>query len=251
MNMKSLLLKKLKYIPLFLVLFIPLSQGANYVVGVEELEYLPHYTVKRGEYEGFARDLLDAFAKSKGHTFTYKPRPVARLYSEFLKKNKFDFKYPDNAYWSADDKKGKNVQYSNAVAKNIEGLMVLPGKKGSGIDNFKYVGTIKGFDAWGLMEQIKSGKIVMKETKTFIDLLKKVFSKRIDGAYLNIDVAKYQLNKIMKKPGTLVFDDSLPNISGTYHLSTRKHPSVIAEFNEFLTQEKAIVDAIKTKYNIK
>ncbi|MCJ8294429.1 MAG: transporter substrate-binding domain-containing protein [Colwellia sp.] len=248
--MKSSLIRKMKYLPLLLTPFLTISNAANYVVGVEKLDYLPHYAAKGGEYTGFARDLLDAFAKANGHTFTYVPRPITRLFDEFLNKDTLDFKYPDNAYWATDDKKGKNIQYTVAVVRNHEGFMVLPEKKGMTLDNFKNVGTIKGFTAWKIIEQINAGKIKIKESKTFESLLKKVLVKRIDAAYLNVDVAKYQLNSIMGKAGELVFDENLPNAKGDFYLSTRKHAGVITEFNVFLTQEKATVDAIKAKYKL-
>lgn len=76
----------------------------HFNVGVEELDYLPYYTSKGNNYQGYARELLDAFAKERGYTFDYKPLPVKRLFQSLLKKQ-VDFKFPDNPNWQSDLKK--------------------------------------------------------------------------------------------------------------------------------------------------
>ncbi len=40
--------------------------NANFTVGVENINYYPQYTYENKEYKGYARELLDLFAKSKG-----------------------------------------------------------------------------------------------------------------------------------------------------------------------------------------
>jgi polar amino acid transport system substrate-binding protein len=50
-----------------------------------------------GNYAGYARDVLDTFAAQYGHTFSYKPMPVARLWDEYLVQKSVDIKFPDNA----------------------------------------------------------------------------------------------------------------------------------------------------------
>src|SRR3990167_2144613 len=72
------------------------ADGKAFTVGVETLDYLPHYSVQGGEYKGFAADVLRAFAKEKGYSIQFKPYPVARLISVFVA-GEVDFKYPDNA----------------------------------------------------------------------------------------------------------------------------------------------------------
>ena len=57
--------------PFFASLALAFSTSAwaeqVYVVGVEQAHFLPHYSVdEKGDYRGFARELLDSFAASSG-----------------------------------------------------------------------------------------------------------------------------------------------------------------------------------------
>lgn len=222
----------------------------TFTVGVENLKYYPHYDNQDGSYVGFARDLLDAFADRQGYTFSYKMRPVKRLYAEFLNKKALDFKYPDNSYWQGDMKKGKKVLYSTSVVSYIDGLMVAPSDKGNGISNIKKIGTVRGFTPWTYLDMINQGKVKVIENNSFIGLIKQTLKGRVDGAYLNVSVAKYQLDEVMKKKGALVFDESLPHTRSSYYFSTIKHPKIIKEFNAFIKDDKTLVNKIKRKYKL-
>jgi hypothetical protein len=74
---------------------------------------------------------------------------------------------------------------------------------------------------------------------------------RVDGVYMNTEVGDYQLNVVLKLSDALVFDDALPSSKGFYTLSSTKNSSVIAEFNEFLLEHSAEVEALKAKYQLK
>ncbi len=120
------------------------AQAGNYVVGVEALEYYPLYEGKGNSYKGYARELLDEFAKNKGHTLSYKAVPVKRLFGEYLAGN-VDLKYPDNAKWASDLKKGYKVNYSDSTVEYIDGVMTSPSIKSLSVSNFKTIGTLRGF----------------------------------------------------------------------------------------------------------
>ena len=49
-------------------------------VPAELQPYLPYSNVQDGQYLGYGRDLLDAFAAHQGHEFIYQPLPVRRWY---------------------------------------------------------------------------------------------------------------------------------------------------------------------------
>lgn len=222
----------------------------TYTVGVENLKYYPHYNHIDGEYGGFAKDILDAFAKSKGYKFSYEARPVKRLYAEFLKKQVLDFKYPDNSYWQGDMKKGIKVIYSVPVVSYIDGMMVEPVNKGNGVSKVKKIGTVRGFTPWTYLDMINQGEIKVVENNSFVGLIKQTLKGRVNGAYLNVAVAKYQLDEVMKKPGALVFDESLPHTKSSYFFSTIKYPKVMKEFNAFMKKDRKIVNTIKRKYKL-
>lgn len=229
---------------------IGLAQTKTYTVGVEDLEYYPQYSHKGDEYIGFARELLDAFAKSRGYKFQYKILPLNRLFYEALKGNSLDFQYPDNAYWEAHLRTGVTVHYSKPVMPFIDGVVVPPEFKGRGLKQFKVLGTMTGFTPWNYLDLIKNKQVTVFENDSFVSLLKQAQLKRVDGAYINIEVAKYQLKEVLHQPDTLVFDPDLPHTKDYYYLSSVKHPRIIQEFNEFLSKESELYERIRIKLAI-
>lgn len=227
-----------------------LAQQKTFTVGVEDLEYYPQKSHKNGEFIGFGRELLDAFAKSKGYKFEYKILPLNRLFLESLKDKTLDFQYPDNSYWEAHLRKGVTVHYSKPVMPYIDGVMVLPENKGRGMKDFKVLGTMTGFTPWNYLDLIKQKRVTVFENDSFLALLKQVSLKRVDGAYINVEVAKYQLREVLHQPDSLVFDAALPHTKDFYYFSSVKHPKVIQEFNAFLASEVALYEQLRKKLGI-
>lgn len=219
----------------------------TYIVGVENIEYLPHYTIENSEYGGFARELFNLFAQYAGIRFTYRALPVNRLFTELVEK-KIDFKYPDNPRWHTDIKKGKSVVYSNAVEQYLAGAVVLPERKGLGVENVQALGAILGFTPLPFMDFIKAGKMTIHPNQHFDSLLAQALLGRIDAVYLDINVASYQLREIFKQPDALVFDPSLPYSKSFFALSTTKHPELINVFNQFLIKKNREINVLKMKY---
>ena len=226
------------------------AQTKVYTVGVEDLEYFPQYSYEKKQYIGFGREILDAFAISKGYKFEYRPLPPSRLFFEHLKGQSLDFKYPDNSYWEAHLRKGVSVHYSNPVMPYIDGVFVIPANKGRGVQQLKMLGTVTGFTPWKYYDAIKRKEISLSENDNSVSLLRQAALKRIDGAYINVEVARYQLREVLKQPDALVFDPELPHIADHYYLSTVKHPKIIQEFNEFLEREKEQYERIRKKLGI-
>lgn len=221
-----------------------------FTVGVEDLEYFPQYSYENKQYIGFGREILDAFAKSRGYTFEYRPLPPSRLFFEHLKGQSLDFKYPDNAYWESHLRTGVKVHYSNPVMPYIDGVFVSPANKGRGTEHLKMLGTVTGFTPWKYYDAIKRKEISLSENDNSISLLKQAVFKRIDGAYINVEVARYQLREVLKQADALVFDPDLPHIADFYYLSSIKHPQILQEFNDFLAREKALYERIRKKLKI-
>ncbi len=231
-----------------MVLWMGDLHSETYTVGVEQLEYLPHYSYPEGEYKGIARDILDAFASKNGITFHYKAYPISRLYSTFLG-GELDFKYPDNPVWATDAKTGLEVIYSDPVVEYIDGLMVLPGRKGRFVpDEIKTIGTFRGFTPVGYTDRIQDHKIRLEEVNSMGSLMQMVLRGRVDGAYMNVLVARYQLRHVLKEPGALVHDDALPSIKDHFYLSTLKQKDVISKFNLFLSENREWINSIESKY---
>ncbi len=227
----------------------PAAWAGNFSIGVEVTEYLPISRGDGGNYTGYARELLDAFAAKYGHTFTYKPWPVSRLFDEFTVQKSIDFKFPDNAFWAADAKKGITIAYSKGIVSVTEGLMVLPANKGK-VTTVTKIATLRGFTPFPYLDQIKAKKITVTEVNTTDAALSMGEAGRVDGVYLGVLAANYTLAEVMKKPGALVFDDKLPNSSNDFSLSSISHPEVIKQMDEFLVKEKDTVLKLKAKYKI-
>lgn len=238
-------------IPVFLLIFSLFANQKQYVIGVQDFpEYLPYSKFSDGDYQGFNRELLDAFAKHEGVTFKYEAVPVKRLIQMFLL-GKVDFKYPDNEYWSADLKKDTPIIYSHPVVHYIDGVIVLNRNKGRGIEKLKVLGTIRGFTPFTYLEDIKTGKITLHENSNYMGLLRMIYKNRVDGTYTNVSVSKYYFeNDIIEEndKSALVFDPGLPHTKSTRHLSTIKHPKLLQKFNQWMEEEKPFLNSLKKKY---
>lgn len=234
-----------------LALASPSFAATRYVIGVEDISYLPYYTTDGKEYSGFARDLLDGFAKEAGIEFEYNPLPINNLFGKFLAPNsKLDFKFPDNETWAQDLKKGSKLIYSNAVVEYTDGVMVTPARHGKGKDHIKKLATFRGFTAWDFLGDIKSRKIEIKENDSMTGLLQQTIKGFVDGAYVNISVARYILRHNLKKESELLFDEGLPHTRSSYKLSTIKHPDIVKKFNEYVEKNKTNTLLLKQKWGI-
>ncbi len=232
---------------LLLSLFITQSIVArDFVVGVENLEYSPIYTTNNGNYEGYARDLLDAFGKAAGYTFHYRPLPVKRLFADFFA-GKFDFKYPDNPQWVASERDDKTLYYSAVTLVAIDGVMV-PAMREPGKPLTKLV-TLRGFTPRVYMDAISQGSIVMQEVNDLNAALSSVLVGRAEGVYSNIVVAAKRLEE-NGQAEALVFDRELPYADAAFSLSTMAHPQVIDEFNTFLLDHADLVAGLKKYYGV-
>lgn len=216
------------------------------VVGVEELDYFPVYSVKSGEYAGAAREILDAFAAANNYVLIYKPQPIKRLYAELMSGG-IDLKFPDNPYWAADLKSGQTIAYSNPVITYIDGVLVRPDMAGKNVDAIRTLGTVSGFTPFSWLDRIKAGTVQVKENPRMELLLKQAAIGRFDGAYGSLAVANYILDDVLKAPGALVFEPSLPHSRDSYKLSSLHYPKVVAEFNAWMAANAATVKAIKDR----
>jgi polar amino acid transport system substrate-binding protein len=229
-----------------LFLFIPSSLVAQnkIIIGVEDIQYLPYYQSEKGVFSGFARDLFDAFARENNLEVIYRPMSIRRLHKALVEE-KIDLKFPDNPNWNSAVKQGVNIEYSASVVAYTDGVMV----KALG-NEIKRLGTIKGFTPWAWLDQIKQKQVALYENPNFTGLLQQVFLDRLDGAYINVDVARYTLKNILKREGELQFDNSLPYDKGRYYASTRSNPELVVRLNSWLKEQKQEVDKLKKHWQI-
>ncbi|MDP3815421.1 ABC transporter substrate-binding protein [Pseudomonas sp.] len=239
-------------LPLLVYLTLALSQplhAQTFTIGVEVQPYLPYSNVQDGQYLGYGRDLLDAFAAHRGHQFTYRPLPVRRLLNDFLG-GRVDFKYPDNPRWNADLKQGHEVHFSLATAPAIDGVLVKPQFLGQGKARIHRLGTQRGFTPWPFLADIQAGRIILIQANQIDSLLAMALSDRVDGVYLNPQVVEQQLRSNGADGDALVFDPKLDYQDDHYFLSSIKHPEVIEQFDAFLSSQAELVRALKQRHGI-
>jgi ABC-type amino acid transport substrate-binding protein len=222
----------------------------TYVIGVENQPYLPHYSFENGEFAGFTAELLNEFSKQSNISIRVEPYPVKRLF-KYLLEGQIDFKYPDSPRWQQAMKKksSKTVYYSDKVVQFTDGTMVLRDNYDLNLAGLKELGTIRGFTPWPYLQLIESGKLNKIENSSLPGLLKQTLLGRVQGAYLNVDVAKYQL-ELMQKSGQLVLNKNLPFASSYYYMSSVKHEKLLQQFNHFLATHRSFVDSLKVKYQL-
>ncbi len=225
----------------------------DFVIGVEQLEYLPFYgfdPANPNEMAGYCREVFDAFAKAKGYTITYRLLPVIRLYAE-LYDNQIDFKFPDNPKWAADEKKDKTLYYTDSIIDFVDGLTVLAENKDLASEKLTHIGTVRGFAPWAFMDRIKAGNLKLTEANDIGSLVKMIDDKRIEGAWGNIIVAQRAIKEAGLDASKFVFAEQLPNDKGSYLLSTNRFPEIIKELSAFLAENKDMLIELRKKYGVK
>lgn len=226
---------------LTLALTITSTQADTFSVGVEVLDYSPFYSGKGRAYNGMSREILDAYSSDKGHSFSYAPTKIEKLYDNYFT-GVVDFKFPDNPNWKADKKKGKDIIYSSPVIITKVGVIVLKGNEAA---TLKKVGTVTGFTPWSLLGDIKAGKLKLVKATAMRKLLKMLSTGKIDGIYGSIDVVNFHSKKLGKE---FKFSNKYTPSEDKFHFSSFSKKNVIKDFNAWLEANKSKVQSIKDKY---
>jgi len=232
------------------ILLAPAALAQSYVVGVEDIAFAPHYSLdSEGRYRGFAREVLDTFAADSGISLIYKPLPVDQLLPALLH-SEVDFKYPDSPHWGTAQKAGVTLHYSQAVVDYVDGVLVAPQRQGQAPENIRRLAMVQGWTPRGYEQAIDSGLIQLSYSKDLRQMIRQALKHDTDGAYFNVVVATHYLDNIRARPGALVFDPKLPHTRGSFHLSSVRHPQLIAGFDRFLAERAAQVAQLKASYRV-
>lgn len=218
-----------------------------YIVGVEDIDYFPHYSFGEAD-KGYARAVLEMFAQWQGCRFIYRPLPNKRLKKEYFSGRTLDFLYPDNPGWTPDQRRGLPIAYSDPVTRIIGGTLVLPENKGRGLAWLKNLGVIRGFTPfhWNHLKD----RVQFVEVHGPAALLRMVLAGRVDGADMEYSVARHLLKRMGQPRRALVVDPDLPHVSTHFSLSSIKHPELIKAFNCFLVENREKIQAVKARYGI-
>ncbi len=220
----------------------------HFVVGVEDVDYAPLMSIDAdGQFRGFARDLLDLFARERGHRLEYRPLPTRRLTTEHLA-GRVDAVFPDSPNWQAAAKRGRHLGYSEPTVPFQDVVMVPPGQRDRPLHT---LGIVRGFTPKRFLPQIQSGGLQVSEAGDPSRLIRMALAGRVDGVHVALPVARYQLDQL-GRPGALVPSTALAPAAYEYHyrLSSVGQPELVADFNRFLREESAAVAALQHRYGL-
>ncbi|MBY0419149.1 MAG: hypothetical protein K2W88_13955 [Pararheinheimera sp.] len=222
-------------------------QAKTYVVGIEQLDYYPHYDFKSAQPRGYFFDLMQLYSQWSGDEFIFQALPVKRLYKDAAELT--DFVYPDNKVWqpNLDVDQDAVKYYSAPVIYTLGATMVLPDKLQLTMANFKILANIHGFSPT-LWVELKSGyKFKILDVPDAESALRMTLRGRVDGANVEYNVAQYHLAQ-MKSAKALVMAEYLPFTNLAFHLSSQKHPEQILRFNQFLIEQQDQIQQLKRRY---
>ncbi len=233
----------------FLLLLLPkISLSQEFVIGVEDVPYYPLFEFKSNR-NTHTKELLNKFAASKGYTFTYLPLPIKR-FDTWLLEDKIDFKYPDNARWYGDASLREKFTFSQSTIKLVAGTTVLKSSLKKDATAFKSLGTLLGFHPTTWIDKIEQGEVELHEDRSTKILIKQLLEKHIDGIDLEPSVIRNYLTELGKSTEIAVIDKRYRYDVYDYHFSTIKYPEIIKEFDEFLSENKPLLEEMNKKYNI-
>lgn len=231
-------------------LFVCGAGARTYTIGVEDIDYAPLYSIVDGRYDGYARELLDTFAAAHGDKFEYIPLPVKRLSADFFGNRTLDFKFPDAASWVPEQRVGRPITYSSSIEDVYEGVLVRAEHLNAGVEHLKVLGTLRGFTPVPYLAQIENGSMSISENSRLDGVLRQLDAGRVDGAYVNINVAERMSTQLFGTPPKLVFDHALPYVKTPFSLSTMKHPDMIANLNTFMVRQRKLVNELRVKHGM-
>ncbi len=219
-----------------------------YTVGVEDYEnFLPYSEWKNGVYSGLGRDMLDAFASTRGLEFRYVVLPLKRRDAMFVRGD-LDFIFPDNPNWVTTLKGNLRIAYA-PMMEFTDGVLVRPQDLGKGVARIKVLGIPNGFTPYPYQQLINSGQMRIEESVQYDRLYEKLQRGRVDGAYLNTRIAEYYFAHAGSESGEApVFDPDLPHASGHWYLSSYKHPAEVLAMRDFMRDRLPQVEEMKQRW---
>ncbi|XQF90125.1 amino acid ABC transporter substrate-binding protein [Pseudoalteromonas espejiana] len=225
----------------------------KYVVGVENIEYLPYYDgsgTNKVDYYGYSRELLEMFADKQGIKLEFYSLPIPRLYKEFIEHHHVDFKYPDNPNWQVGYKQALNtaINYSEPSLVTHTGIASL--KQNITLKDCKSLAKVRGFTLQGLNELTTKPALKVVETDNVIEMIYLLYKERIDCIYISHDVLQYNIEEFFDTTVPVYFQHQLPVDEQAFLLSTINYPNLVKKFNAFLKNNKNKVKELKQKHKL-
>ncbi|MBI3349111.1 MAG: transporter substrate-binding domain-containing protein [Burkholderiales bacterium] len=233
---------------LLLALVATPARAGHFVIGVEDIDYAPIMsTGADGEFRGYARDLLDLFARRHGHRFEYRPLPTKRLTAEHAA-GRLDAVFPDNPNWQPEAKRSLAITYSEPAVPFQDVVMVPRGRRDLPV---RELGVVRGFTPKRFLPLIQSGELRVTEAGDPSRLIRMALAGRVDGVHLALPVARYQLEQL-GLPGALVPSTVLPQAAYEHHyrISSARHAELVIQFDRFLREEPEALASLQRRWGL-
>jgi len=220
------------------------DKNKTYVIGVQAIDYSPHYNFIQQGKANFFGDFVLWLSEQTQCNFQVKVLPIKRLNAEFEKTDNIDFVYPDNPNWHDSAINAKRY-YSKRLVTALGGTMVKPEHELISIEQFTNLAFPRGFSpvAWYPL-QAKYG-IQFTETLNATSALKMVLVNRVDGADIELNVARYLIDKAGMEP--LVLAKNLPFTPTGFHLSTYRETALLEQINTLISNRQLDLAVLKQK----
>ncbi|ALS99933.1 substrate-binding periplasmic protein [Lacimicrobium alkaliphilum] len=236
-----------RQLTLCLVLISFSLQAERYLIGIEAINFYPHYDFSPDSEGGFANEVFVLFAEISGLKLEMVPLPPKRLYHELDRR--MDFIYPDHPRWVQYQGTAPQRYFSQAVTGNLGTAMIRPQLADARPEDIRSVAIIHGFTpvAWLSRSADRIDLIEVPDAQSAIGL---VLKGRVDAADVEYNVGSHILRQ-SDREGDLLPALNLPYTLGSYHLSSVKHPQIIEQFDKFLLEHQTEIQRLKSKYRIK
>jgi ABC-type amino acid transport substrate-binding protein len=241
-----------RWLLLAVLLLGTLAQGEPVRVGIEAHDYYPYYRAEaEGAPQGYAVELLQAFAKYEGFKLELRAQPINRLYHNLLEAQSLDLLFPDNPSWSRQAKNGKRLYYSDAAMQIVDGTLVLREHRGQGLARIRKLGTVRGFTAEAWMPLLNRGRITLVEAQDIQSLIRMLEHGRIDALYANPEVVRYHLVEMGHSAERMQLDQQLPQSYTSFHLSSPSQPGLIQHFDRFLVERHDELAELRGRFGLR
>lgn len=213
-------------------------------IGVQQLDYYPHFDFSAGQKRGYFVELMRLFARSQGYQIRFVPLPVKRLYQEL--DNGLDLVYPDNPAWPNDLPTVQKV-FSEPVVFSLGSSMVRPEKAHYQLSDVQTVAFIHGFTPTKWLAASRQFRFEMVDVADTGAALGLVLKGRVDATPVELNVANAWLAR-QQQPGALIVAHQLPFTQLPFLLSTLNRPELIDQFNQFLRVHAGEIAALKKRF---
>ncbi len=213
-------------------------------IGVQQLDYYPHFDFSAGQKRGYFVELMRLFARSHGYQIRFIPLPVKRLYQEL--DDGLDLVYPDNPAWPNELPALQKV-FSDPVVFSLGSSMVRPDKAHYQLSDVQTVAFIHGYTPTKWLAASRQFRFEMVDVADTGAALGLVLKGRVDATPVELNVANAWLAR-QQQPGALVVAQQLPFTQLPFLLSTVHRPEVITQFNQFLGSHAVEIVALKKRF---